>query len=154
MEKRPLGETGHTSTLITLGGAIFLHPISSKEADEFIESALDRGINHIDVAPTYGDAELRMGKWVKDYRENIFLACKTTKRIRKEASEELHRSLKRLQTDYFDIYQLHGLDDPEDLKIALGEDGAMRAIVEAKEQDLVKNIGITNHNPENILQAL
>ncbi len=154
MEKRTLGKTGHKSTLITLGGAIFLYPVSSREADAFIDYALNRGINHLDVAPTYGDTEVKLGKWVKEYRKNIFVACKTTKRTRKETKEELHRSLKRLQTDYFDLYQLHALDSAEELKTALGEDGAMRAIVEAKEQDLVKNIGITSHNPENILQAL
>lgn len=154
MEKRTLGRTGHKSTLITLGGAIFIYPISDAEEDAFIRLALDHGVNHIDVAPTYGDAETRLGKWVKEYRGNLFLACKTSKRTKKEALEELSRSLKRLQTDFFDLYQLHGLDDPEELRIALGEDGAVRAILEAKEQGLVKYIGITSHNPENILRAL
>lgn len=154
MEKRTLGRTGHKSTLIALGGAIFIYPISDAEEDAFIRFALDHGVNHIDVAPTYGDAETRLGKWVKEYRGNLFLACKTSKRTKKEALEELSRSLKRLQTDFFDLYQLHGLDDPEELRIALGEDGAIRAILEAREQGLVKYIGITSHNPENILRAL
>ena len=154
MEKRSLGRTGHKSTLITLGGAVFIYPISRKEGDEFVKYALDHGVNHIDVSPTYGDAELRLGKWVKEYRGDLFLACKTTKRTKREAAEELSRSLKRLQTDYFDLYQLHGLDEPEDLRIVLGENGAIIAILEAKEQDLVKHVGITSHNPENILRAL
>lgn len=154
MEKRTLGRTGHKSTLIALGGAIFIYPISHAEEDAFIRLALDHGVNHIDVAPIYGDAEIRLGKWVKEYRGNLFLACKTSKRTKKEAWEELSRSLRRLQTDFFDLYQLHGLDDPEELRIALGEDGAIRAILEAREQGLVKYIGITSHNPENILRAL
>lgn len=154
MEKRPLGRTGHRSTLITLGGAVFIYPLTLKEGDDFIKFALEHGVNHIDVAPTYGDAELRLGKWVKEYRGNLFLACKTRKRTNREAAEELNRSLKRLQTDHFDLYQLHGLDEPEELRIALSEQGAINALLEAKEQDLVKHIGITSHNPENILRAL
>ncbi len=154
MEKRILGKTGHKSTLMTLGGAIFIYPVTRKEEDEYISFALDHGINHVDIAPTYGDAEVRLGKWVKEYRESLFLACKTEKRTRKESWEELRRSLKNLQTDYFDLYQLHGLDKPEELKVALSENGAIQAILEAREQGLVKYIGITSHNPVNILEAL
>ncbi len=154
MEKRTFGRTGHRSTLITLGGAVFMHPIDSAEEESFIRFFLDHGVNHIDVAPTYGDAELRLGRWVKEYRKNFFLGCKTGKRTKKEASEELKRSLTRLQTDYFDLYQLHGLDDSDELKVALGEDGVIQSILDAKSEGLVKNIGITSHNPENILRAL
>jgi len=154
MEKRDLGRTGHRSTLVTLGGAIFIYPVSHEEEHEFMKLFFDHGVNHIDVAPSYGDAEIRLGPWVKEYRGNIFLACKTGKRTENEAWEELRRSLQRLQTDYFDLYQLHALDDPEQLRIALGENGAMRAILDAKEQGLVKHIGITSHNPENIMRAL
>ena len=131
-----------------------MHPISSKEEESFVRFFIDRGVNHIDVAPTYGDAEFRLGRWVKEYRKNLFLGCKTGKRTKKEASEELKRSLAQLQTDYLDLYQLHGLDDPEELKVALGENGAMNTMLEAKQQGIVKNIGITSHNPENILRAL
>ncbi len=154
MEKRVLGRTGHRSSLITLGGAIFMYPISEEEGDAFIRFALDHGVNHVDVAPLYGDAEVKLGKWVKEYRKNLFVACKTRMRNKKEAAEELNRSLNRLQTDHFDLYQLHGLDDPEELKVAMGENGAIRAMLEAKEHGLVKHIGITSHNPENILRAL
>lgn len=155
MEKRILGRTGQRSTLIALGGAS-VRPNTRKESEEFIRFALDRGVNHIDVAPTYGsgEAETILGRWVKEYRENLFVACKTRKRMKTEAAEELNRSLRRLQTDYIDLYQLHGLDDPEELRTALGEDGAMKAILEAKEQGLVKYIGITSHNPQNIMKAL
>jgi len=164
MKTRVLGRTGHRSTLITLGGAAIRPtgpsveglPTSREESEAFIKLALEHGVNHIDVAPTYGNgmAETILGRWVKEYREDVFLACKTGKRTRKEASEELNRSLKNLQTDYFDLYQLHGLDDPEELRVALSENGAVGAILEAKEQGLVKYIGITSHNPVNILKAL
>jgi len=155
MEKRILGRTGHKSTLITLGGAS-ARPTTHIESDTFIKLALDHGVNHIDVAPTYGSgrAEHILGRWVKEYRANLFVACKTQKRTKKEAADELNGSLKNLQTDYFDLYQLHGLDDPEELKTALSENGVVRAILDAREQGLVKYIGITSHNPENIMKAL
>ena len=116
--------------------------------------ALDSGVNHIDVAPTYGDAEVKLGKWVKEYRDDIFLGCKTGKRTKKEAEEELQRSLERLQTDYLDLYQFHGLDTPGDLATVAGEAGALQAFKEAKEEGLINHIGITSHNPVNILKAL
>jgi len=154
MEKRSLGRTGQKSTIVALGGAIFIGRPEQKEADAFIKLALDHGVNHIDVAPTYGDAETQLGKWVREYRKSIFLACKTRNRTRKEAAEELGRSLEHLQTDHFDLYQLHGLDKPDELETALGPDGAIQAILEAKRQGLVKYIGITSHNPVNIMRAL
>jgi aryl-alcohol dehydrogenase-like predicted oxidoreductase len=155
MEKRILGRTGHKSTVITLGGASARQTTRS-ESDALIKRALDHGVNHIDVAPTYGSglAETILGQWVKEYRKTVFLACKTQKRTKHEAADELNRSLKHLQTDYVDLYQLHGLDDPEELHIALSEDGAIRAILDAKEQGLVKYIGITSHSPVTILEAL
>jgi len=154
MERRSLGRTGQKSTIVALGGAIFIGKPEQKEADAFIKLALDHGVNHIDVAPTYGDAETQLGKWVREYRKSIFLACKTRNRTRKEAAEELRRSLEHLQTDHFDLYQLHGLDKPDELETALGPDGAIQAILEAKRQGLVKYIGITSHNPVNIMRAL
>jgi len=154
MERRGLGRTGQKSTIVALGGAIFIAKPDQKEADAFIKLALDHGVNHIDVAPTYGDAETQLGKWVREYRKNIFLACKTRNRTGKKAAEELRRSLEHLQTDHFDLYQLHGLDKPDELETALGPDGAIQAILEAKRQGLVKYIGITSHNPVNIKRAL
>ncbi|MFH0848274.1 MAG: aldo/keto reductase [archaeon] len=154
MEERQLGRTGHRSTVITLGGAMFMSNPSEKDADAFIKFALDRGVNHVDVAPTYGDAEVRLGKWIKEYRKNLFLACKTGKRTKTEAAQALQSSLKRLQTDYFDLYQLHGLDKSDELETAMSEEGAIQAILEAKRNGIVKHIGITSHNPVNIMRAL
>jgi len=153
MKKRPLGKTGHSSSLVALGGAIFIYPLG-EEGDDFVKYALDLGVNHIDVAPTYGNAELRLGKWVKEYRDDVFLACKTGKRTKQDASEELRHSLERLQTDHLDLYQFHGLDTPEDLQTVIGENGALQTFLEAKEEGLINNIGITSHNPENIMRAL
>jgi aryl-alcohol dehydrogenase-like predicted oxidoreductase len=154
MEKRVLGRTNHRSSIATLGGAVFIYPVENRIGDQFIKYALDRGVNHIDVAPTYGDAEARLGKWVREYRGDLFVACKTGKRTKEEATEELRSSLERLQTDHFDLYQFHGLDTKEDLDTVVGDDGALQAFFEAKEEGLIDHIGITSHNPENILRAL
>ncbi|HUV55188.1 MAG TPA: aldo/keto reductase, partial [Candidatus Krumholzibacteriaceae bacterium] len=101
MERRVLGKTNHRSSIVTLGGAVFIYPVEREKGDAFVKHALDGGVNHIDVAPTYGDAEVKLGKWVKEYRDDIFLGCKTRERTKKEAEEALRRSLERLQTDYF-----------------------------------------------------
>jgi aryl-alcohol dehydrogenase-like predicted oxidoreductase len=154
MEKRVLGRTNHRSSIATLGGAAFIYPVENRVGDKFIKYALDRGVNHIDVAPTYGDAEARLGKWVREYRDDLFVACKTGKRTKEEAAQELKCSLERLQTDHLDLYQFHGLDTQEDLDTVVGQGGALQAFKEAKDEGLIDNIGITSHNPENILRAL
>ena len=153
MEKRRLGRTGHMSSIITLG-CCALGRISQEEADKIIELALSHGVNHFDVAPTYGDAELRLRPWMKDHRDEIFLACKTQKRTKKEASEELKRSLERLGVDYIDLYQFHGLDDLKELEVAFGPEGALQAMLEAREEGVIKYIGITSHRPPTIIEAL
>ena len=154
MEKRVLGRTNHRSSITTLGGAVFIYPVENDIGDQFIKYALDRGVNHIDVAPTYGDAEARLGKWVREYRDDLFVACKTGKRTKQEAAEELRSSLERLQTDHLDLYQFHGLDTQEDLDTVVDDGGALQAFMEAKEEGLIDHIGMTSHNPENILRAL
>jgi aryl-alcohol dehydrogenase-like predicted oxidoreductase len=153
MEKRVLGKTGHRSSIITLGGAIFIYPIEKKKGDAFIKYALDHGVNHVDVAPTYGDAEVKLGKWIKEYRDDLFLGCKTRHRTKKDAEKELHKSLKNLQTDYFDLYQFHGLDTPTEISTVVSKTGSLQVFEEAREEGLIKHIGITSHNPENILKA-
>jgi len=132
------------STVIILGTAAFGR-VTQKEADQAIELAFKHGVNHIDVAPTYGEAELRLGPWMKEHRKNVFLACKTTKRTRKEAWEELQRSLERLQVDSFDLYQVHALSKLEELEVVLGPGGAIEAFLEAKEKGLTRYLGITGH---------
>jgi len=153
MLKRRLGRTEQESTIVIFGGAA-LSSVSQEEADEAVALALEHGVNHVDVAPSYGDAELRLGSWMETHRQDLFLACKTAKRTREGAAEELHRSLERLRVDHFDLYQLHGLDELEDLETALGPGGAMEAILEAREQGLVRFVGITGHRPPTQVEAL
>jgi aryl-alcohol dehydrogenase-like predicted oxidoreductase len=109
-----------------------------------VSEAVDRGINYFDVAPSYGNAQDILGPAIKPHRSKIYLACKTEKRTKKEAWEALHNSFKLLHTDYFDVYQLHGVP-PEDVDTVLGKGGALEALVEAKEKGLVRNIGLTTH---------
>jgi aryl-alcohol dehydrogenase-like predicted oxidoreductase len=153
MDKKRLGHTEHRSTVVSFGAAAFMK-ITQDEADRTMETVFERGINHIDVAPHYGEAEIRIGPWMKKYRKDCFLACKTMKRTKNEAREDLHRSLDRLQTDHFDLYQLHFMDEMTDLETVLGPGGAMETIVEARSQGLLKYIGITGHNIPLQIKAL
>jgi len=153
MERRELGRTGHRSSIITLG-CCAIGRVTQEQADKTIELALSHGVNHFDVAPTYGEAEIRLRPCMKEHRDEIFLACKTGKRTKKEAAEELKRSLERLGINQIDLYQFHGLDDLEELEIAFGSDGALQAMVEAKDEGLIRYIGITSHRPPTIVEAL
>jgi aryl-alcohol dehydrogenase-like predicted oxidoreductase len=147
IEKLPFGRTGHISTR-TLFGAAALGAVTQEEADETLEVLLKWGVNHIDTAASYGDAELRIGPWMKEHRQNFFLATKTEKRTKKEALEELQRSLERLRVDHVDLWQIHAIIEPEPLEIALGPGGALEAFVEAREQGLVRFLGITGHGTQ------
>jgi aryl-alcohol dehydrogenase-like predicted oxidoreductase len=153
MEKKRLGKTGHMSTILTLGG-VALSRVNKAESDAAIDMVIEHGINHIDVAPTYGDAELRIGPWMPRYRNEFFLGCKTTERNKAGAWESIKRSLDRLQVSDFDLFQFHGVDDLETLNTILGPDGALEAVLEAKQQGLLKYIGITGHRPNVYVEAL
>jgi aryl-alcohol dehydrogenase-like predicted oxidoreductase len=153
MEKRRLGKTGHLSSILIFGG-FALYSVSQKEADAALEMALEKGINHIDVSPLYGGAEKRIGSWLKRHGKQFFLGCKTAERDKAGAWESLKRSLDTLQVDNFDLFQLHGVDEKEVLDTALGPGGAIEAILEARDQGLVKYIGITGHKPPNHNLAL
>ncbi|MFX0137822.1 MAG: aldo/keto reductase, partial [Candidatus Hodarchaeota archaeon] len=125
--------------------------IGQDEADKAIKLAMDHGINMIDVGPAYGRAEIRLNPWIKKYRKRFFLAEKTLMRKKKGAWKELNRSLERLGTNYFDLYQFHSVSSIAELHMILGEGGAMEAFKEAKETDLIKHIGITSHDDIKIL---
>jgi aryl-alcohol dehydrogenase-like predicted oxidoreductase len=153
METRRLGKTKHRSSILIFGG-FALFKLGQKAADEAIETAWANGINQVDVSPLYGDAELHLGSWFKRHGKQFWVACKTAERKKKGAWESLKRSLDTLHLDKFDLFQLHGIDDPKTLNTALGPGGALEAILEAKEQGLVKYIGITGHNPPNHVLAL
>ena len=135
MEKRRLGRTDHMSSIITFG-CCALGRTSQKKADEIIEFVMSHGVNHFDVAPTYGEAELRLRPWMKKHRDEIFLACKTEKRKKKEAAEELERSLERMNVDYIDLYQFHALDDLKEVDIAFGHDCAFPIKLRLKKTSL------------------
>jgi aryl-alcohol dehydrogenase-like predicted oxidoreductase len=144
LEKRPFGRTGHLST-VTLFGAAALSRVSQTDADRTLDVLLEYGVNHIDTAASYGDSELRIGPWMKQHRKDFFLATKTGERTYEKAKAEIHRSLERLQTDQVDLIQLHNLGHPDEWDTALGPGGALEAAVEAREQGLVRFIGVTGH---------
>lgn len=141
------GRTGHESTRIIFGAAA-LSRVSQDVADRALDVLLDHGINHIDVAASYGDAELRVAPWLKRHPNQFFVATKTGKRRAAEAREELQRSLDRLQVDHVDLWQLHNLSDPIEWDTALSPGGAIEAAVEAREQGLVRAIGVTGHGAQ------
>jgi aryl-alcohol dehydrogenase-like predicted oxidoreductase len=128
-----------------LFGAAALSEVSQAEADRTLELLYKYGVNHIDTAASYGDAELRLGPWIARHRNDFFLASKTGDRTYKEAKESIHRSLERLQTDHLDLIQLHAVIEEDEWKLALGPGGALEAAVEARQQGLVRFIGITSH---------
>ena len=144
IQKRPFGRTGHMSS-VTLFGAAALGRVTQKEADETLEVLLEYGINHIDTAASYGDAEDRIGPWMKDHRDKFFLATKTGDRDYKSAKESIARSLKRMRVDQIDLIQLHALVHPDEWELAMSADGALKACIEARQQGLVKYIGVTGH---------
>lgn len=153
LERRPLGRTGHLRSVVTLGGIVVMNETQA-DADRVVAEAIDAGVNGVDVAPTYGDAELKLGQALRGRRDQVFLAAKTTCRDRNGAGKELEASLKRLQTDYVDLYQLHGLDKPEDWEKVKSAEGALGAFEAAREKGLVRFLGITGHVPATLLTAI
>ncbi|MFC7078649.1 aldo/keto reductase [Haloarcula halophila] len=154
METRPLGDTGHDSSVMTFG-AIALSLLEQEGANQMVELVLDHGVNHFDVAPAYGDAELKLGPKLRQHREDIFLGCKTQERGYEGAKRKLDRSLDRLGVDHIDLYQVHGLEYDSELDEITGEDGALRAFREAKETGKIGHIGLTSHgNPGLIRDAI
>ncbi len=141
---QPFGHTGHESTR-TLFGAAALSRVTQEEADRALDVLLQYGVNHIDVAASYGDAELRVGPWMATHRDRFFLATKTGERTGGGAREQLHRSLERLRVDSVDLIQLHNLAQPEEWEIAMGPGGALEALIAARAEGLVRFIGVTGH---------
>ena len=144
IERRPFGRTGHHST-VTLFGAAALAQASQADADRTLELLLRHGVNHIDTAARYGDSELRIGPWMARHRKDFFLATKTGERAYAPAREEIRRSLERMGVDQIDLIQLHCLVHPDEWELALSDGGALRAAVEARDEGLVRFIGVTGH---------
>lgn len=143
----PFGRTGHESSRVLFGGAS-LSSVSQDVADRTLEVLVEHGVNHIDVAASYGDAELRVRPWLQANPGRFFLATKTGQRKAAGAREELHRSLDRLGVDHLDLWQLHNLADPIEWDNALSPGGAIEAAMEAREQGLVRFLGVTGHGSQ------
>src|SRR5690349_19533886 len=144
MQTRRLGRTGHQSSLMIFGGYAFTE-CTPEQAAEVMDNVLARGVNHVDIAPSYGNAEARIGPWMSRNRDKVFLGCKTGVRDKNGAWAELRGSLERLQTDRFDLFQLHAVNTFEELDAILSPGGALEAVLEARDQGLLKYIGITGH---------
>lgn len=140
----PFGRTGHTSTRVLFGAAA-LSEVTQDEADATMELIRRHGINHIDTAASYGEAELRLGPWLAEHRDEYFLATKTGERTRAAAYEEIQRSLERLQTDHVDLIQLHNLVEESEWHTVFAPGGALEAVVQARDEGLVRFIGVTGH---------
>ncbi len=151
--RRPLGKTGEHLSIIAMGGIVVMN-VSQPFADNIVAEAVDRGVNYIDIAPSYGNAQERMGPALKPYRNRVFLACKEIARDKAGAQNELEESLRQLQTDHFDLYQLHALATVEDVHKALGPGGAIEAFVEAKKAGKVRFLGFSAHSVEAALVAM
>ncbi len=145
IKQQPFGRTGHMSTATIFGGAA-LSQATQAEADRTLDVLLQYGINHIDTANSYGDAERRIGPWMDRHRGDFFLATKTGERTAAGAREHLHRSLELLHTDHIDLWQMHYLVDPEEWEVAMGPGGVLEAFIEARDQGLVRFLGVTGHD--------
>ena len=144
MQQRRLGRVGHQSSVLIYGAA-GLAEVDQDTADASVQLALDAGINHFDVAASYGDAELRLGPWMPTIRDRIFLATKTGLRDRDAAWAQINHSLERLQTDRLDLIQLHSVGDAEELDLVTRPGGSLEAAVRARDQGLASWVGITGH---------
>ena len=153
LPKRTLGNTCEKLSIIGFGG-IIVSNIEQAEASNRVARAIDQGCNCFDVAPTYGNAEEMLGPAFEPYRKDCFLACKTQKRDAAGAEEELHASLEKLKTDYFDLYQLHAVSSVEQVEQAFGPGGAMETFLKAKQDGVVRYLGFSAHSQEAALLAM
>jgi aryl-alcohol dehydrogenase-like predicted oxidoreductase len=140
----PFGRTGHDSTRVIFGAA-GLASMRQERADEVLATLLRHGVNHIDTAAGYGDSELRIGPWMREHRQDVFLATKTGERTGDAARAELERSLERLQVDHVDLIQLHNLVEPDEWETAHDRTGAVEALAQARDEGLTRHIGVTGH---------
>jgi len=154
IEYRVLGKTGLKVSIITIGGCAPGFASSHEDAIKAVENAIGAGLNVIDVAPTYGEAENRLGPLIKKYRSRLIVTEKTKERTKEGAWKELKSSLEKLGVEYFDVYQFHAVDTLEDLEKIFDKDGAIHAFIEARDIGLIRNIGITSHNIRIAIKAL
>ncbi len=153
LPQRELGRTGEKLSILGMGG-VTLADEPPERVREYVDAALSHGVNYFDVAPSYGNAEELLGPVLKPHRDKIFLACKTQSRDRQGAQEELDRSLSRLQTDRFDLYQFHAFTSVREVERTLGRRGALETVVQAKEQGKVRFVGFSAHSEQAALRAI
>lgn len=144
IEKRSFGRTGHMSSAVIFGGAALARS-DEGTADRVLDLLFEYDVNHIDTAARYGEAERLIGRWMDRHRQRFFLATKTGDRDYQGARDSIRRSLERLRTDHVDLIQLHALFHPDEWDRAMGPGGALEACIEAREQGLVRHIGVTGH---------
>jgi aryl-alcohol dehydrogenase-like predicted oxidoreductase len=147
IEKRSLGRTGEMLSMIGFGGIIVMNATPA-ESSEAVKLAIDSGINYFDVAPSYGDAEIKLGPALEPYRKGVFLACKTTERGRDGARKELEQSLRNLRTDHVDLYQFHAVTTSEDVEKIFATGGALETYLEARKEGKIRFIGFSAHSVE------
>lgn len=147
VEKRSLGRTGEMLSMIGFGG-IVVRDATPSDASTLVKLAIDSGINYFDVAPSYGDAEIKLGPALEPYRKDVFLACKTGERKKAGARKELEQSLKNLRTDHFDLYQLHAVTTLEDVDTIFSPGGALETFLEAKKEGKIRYLGFSAHSVE------
>ena len=156
MQKRTLGRTGHDSTVVSFG-TYAVGWLSQNEADDAIQLVLDHGVNHFDIAPTYGEAMERVAPWMPEIRERTFVGAKTAVRDREGAWRDVESIMQRMNVEDFDLFQLHSVGDMHQLELATAPGGSLETLVEMREQGLTAWLGITGHGPEvpaTILEAL
>ena len=153
MERRPLGRTGAELSIIGMGG-IVIKEVEQAEADRIVSEAVARGVNYFDVAPTYGNAEARLGPALEPYRDQVFLVGKTAERTEKESARDLDHTLRTLRTDYLDLYQLHGLASVEEVETVFGPKGAITTLESARQVGKVRFLGFSAHSVDAALEAL
>lgn len=153
MEYRILGRTGARLSVVGFGGMVAAG-MEQRDAEAIVDEALEAGITYVDVAPTYGDCEERIGPALYGKRDRVFLACKTTERTKDGSRAELERSLERLKTDHFDVYQLHGVAKLEDVQKIFGPNGAMETFLRAKEEGKTRFLGFSAHSEEAALALM
>jgi len=153
MERRPLGRTGEKLSVVGLGG-IVVSDLPQEEANRIVAEAVDRGVNYFDVAPTYGNAEERLGPALEPYHSKVFLVGKTAERDKEASTRELETTLQRLRTDHLDLYQLHGMVSMKDVETVLGPGGAMETFQAAKQAGKVRFLGFSAHTEEAAVELL
>jgi aryl-alcohol dehydrogenase-like predicted oxidoreductase len=154
LPQRAYGDTGERLSIIGFGG-IVVRGAEQDHANRVVAEAVEKGVNYFDVAPSYGDAELKLGPALEPYRKDVFLACKTEHRTKEETAAELKQSLQRLRTDHLDLYQLHAISDVQkDVDAVFAKGGAMEVFIEAKKQGQVRYLGFSAHSEEAALAAM